>query len=197
MVYAADEVHVGGNFMINTSYHHGSILTAGTMYVGGDFTMLSGGSSSCFEAQAGHTTVLNGTGTQTISFESGSSSFGTLAITKPMESYVFNPNPCWKVLTYVFGTPDFTLPASLTAIDEAAFEGITASIVYVPDSCTSIGAYAFKDSAIGQIRIPAGCSIADTAFEGCQSVVIFGTANSSAESYCADHSNCTFAEEAD
>ena len=95
----------------------------------------------------------------------------------------------------VFGEPDFTLPSALTKIDESAFEGIAASIVYIPDTCTSIGVYAFRNSAIQQIRIPAGCSIASTAFYGCDDVKIFGVPGSAAETFCANHDNCTFVAE--
>ena len=94
-----------------------------------------------------------------------------------------------------FGEPDFTLPSALTTIDESAFENIPAKIVYIPDSCTMIGAYAFRNSKVEQIRIPAGCLIDDTAFYGCESVQIFGTAGSAAETFCNSHDNCTFVAE--
>ena len=95
----------------------------------------------------------------------------------------------------VFGDPDFTLPASLTRIEESAFENIAARIVYIPDTCSSIGAFAFRNAAVVQIRIPVGCSIADTAFDGCEAVQIFGTAGSAAETFCNSHDNCTFIAE--
>ena len=95
----------------------------------------------------------------------------------------------------VLGEPDFTLPTSLTAIDASAFEGIAATIVYVPDTCLSIGAYAFRNSAVQKIRIPAECTIATTAFDGCESVRIFGTAGSNAEAFCKTHDNCIFVVE--
>ena len=95
----------------------------------------------------------------------------------------------------VFGEPDFALPSALKEIDSSAFEGIAATTVYVPDSCVSIGAYAFRNAAITQIRIPAQCSIADTAFDGCAKVTIFGTPGSPAEAFCNSHKNCTFVTE--
>ncbi len=113
--------------------------------------------------------------------------------------YIFSPDNCWITLIQAeaptFGTPDFTLPAFLQEVDESAFEGIVATIVYVPDACESIGAYAFRNAAIVQIRIPADCSIADTAFDGCEEVLIFGTPGSAAESFCDAHDNCTFVAE--
>jgi len=95
----------------------------------------------------------------------------------------------------VFNEPDFTLPAELTSIGRSAFEGATAKVVYIPDTCTNIGAHAFRNSAVTQIRIPENCSIADTAFDGCKDVQIFGTAGSAAEAFCGTHNNCTFITE--
>ena len=91
-----------------------------------------------------------------------------------------------------FGEPDFTLPAMLIEISESSFEGIAATVVFVPDTCESIGGYAFRDSNIEQIRLPQNCDIADTAFDGCEDVQIFGTPGSPAEAFCETHDNCTF-----
>lgn len=96
----------------------------------------------------------------------------------------------------IFGEPDFTLPAAISTIYESAFEGIAATIVYIPDNCTSIGKWAFKDCTnLTQIRIPANCAIGTDAFSGCANVVIFGKKGSAAESYANSHSNCTFVAE--
>lgn len=102
------------------------------------------------------------------------------------------------VLTPVYGTPDFTLPAMIESVEESAFEGIGAEVVYIPDGCTAIGKWAFRDSErLTQIRVPAGCAIGDEAFDGCGTVFVFGTAGSPAESYCnaPANSNCVFVEE--
>lgn len=82
---------------------------------------------------------------------------------------------------------DFILPADLTEIEEAAFEGTDAKVVYVPDNCIRIGAYTFRDSSIVKIRIPAGCELGDEVFAGCGNVTILGTAGSDAELYAQDH----------
>lgn len=97
----------------------------------------------------------------------------------------------------VFGEPDFILPAALVNIEESAFEEIAAKTVYIPDTCSQIGPYAFRNASIAQVRIPARCMIADTAFEGCAMVEIFGTPGSAAETFCAAHDNCTFVAEAE
>ena len=92
-----------------------------------------------------------------------------------------------------FGTPDFTLPAFLTTVEEEAFEGIAASIVDIPASCTNIGAHAFRNCPnLTQIRIPANCVLGVDVFEGCTMVVVYGMAGSSAEAYCQSHANCVF-----
>ena len=101
------------------------------------------------------------------------------------------------VIVPVFGPATFTLPASTKSVGESAFEGLPMTIVEIPSGCTSIGAKAFKDCAnLTQIRIPASVtSIDTTAFDGCTSVFIYGAANSAAQTFCADHANCTFVAE--
>ena len=89
------------------------------------------------------------------------------------------------------------LPEFVMAIEERAFEGnLSLSFVYVPDSCLSIGDFAFRDCEnLEQIRIPENCTISDSAFDSCDAVDIFGTSGSEAESYCERHENCSFFEE--
>ena len=71
------------------------------------------------------------------------------------------------------------------------------TVVEIPDGCTSIGANAFKGcTGLTQIRIPASVtSIDTTAFDGCVGVFIYGTADSAAQTFCADHANCAFVAE--
>ena len=208
MTYASDEVRVGGDFITNSSsggYSYNA-FTAGTLYVGGNFRQLgtneqtynSGvvNSAASFNGQNNHKTVLTGTGIIEVTFLGSASHFGTLEITQAIDMYKFSPDQCWLTLIKteapLFGTPDFILPSSLVEVDESAFERISATIVYVPDSCTKIGANAFRDSKIAQIRIPENCSIEDTAFNGCEAVMIFGIPGSAAEDYCDSHDNCIF-----
>ena len=95
-----------------------------------------------------------------------------------------------------YGTPDFILPADIETIKESAFENSAMTIAYIPDGCRTISAYAFRNcKKLTQIRIPAGCTIADTAFYGCNEIYIFGKAGSSAETFCSNHVNCVFIEE--
>ena len=106
--------------------------------------------------------------------------------------------PAWPAPVY--GPPDFTLPGSIATIEANAFEGAAMKIVYIPDTCTAIGAGAFKDcSKLNQIRIPEGCEIGEGAFEGCDEVNIYAPVGSPAQSFCADpaNANCTFCETAE
>ena len=104
-------------------------------------------------------------------------------------------------LVYLNVLPDadaftFLLPAALSAIEESAFEGSTAYVVYIPEGCTSIGSYAFKDCEnLREIHIPTNCDISDTAFDGCGTIYVFGESGSSIENYCQSHNNCIFMEE--
>ena len=106
-------------------------------------------------------------------------------------------------LTYeeppAFGTPDFTLPAAIQAIEANAFEGIAATVVDIPDGCTSIGNYAFANCPnLTQIRIPVSViTIGTDIFNGCTNTVyVFGTAGSAAETYCQNPANnCVFVAE--
>ena len=106
--------------------------------------------------------------------------------------FLFTTNPS----EIVFSSPDFVLPASTTTIEESAFEGNEMTVVYIPDTCTSIGDYAFKDCcSLTQIRIPESCVISDHAFDGCEEVYIFGIAGSDAEEFCDNHEGFSFVEE--
>jgi len=92
-----------------------------------------------------------------------------------------------------FGTPDFTLPASLQAIEANAFEGASMTVVYIPDTCVAIGAEAFKGCAkLKQIRLPKDCAIEESAFDGCGLVYAFAPAGGTTEAWCAKHRNICF-----
>ena len=102
MIYKADEMHVGRNFVMFSHSDHRDKLKAGTLYIGGDFTQLGDEDSDWyfhfsrynFAAETGHKTILNGTKEQTISFESGYAGFGTLESTN--NSLVFKDNVNWQ-----------------------------------------------------------------------------------------------------
>ena len=95
--------------------------------------------------------------------------------------------------TVEYETPDFVFPSNLTTVEDYAFESAAMSVVYIPDQCTSIGEYAFKDcKKLRQIRVPDNCSISLHAFDGCETVYIFSTAGSRAETFCENNQNCLF-----
>lgn len=96
-----------------------------------------------------------------------------------------------------FGTPDFTLPASVRTIEANAFEGLGMHIVYVPDGCTAIGAQAFRGcTGLTQIRLPKNCRIESSAFDGCSSPLqVFAPAGGTTEARCTGRSDIVFIAE--
>ena len=64
------------------------------------------------------------------------------------------------------------LPDGITHIDEETFMHTAVQAVLIPDSCTFIGSRAFAQcNSLVYVRVPAGVSIADDAFEGTESVI--------------------------
>ena len=122
-----DYVLVGGRFVTQSRYNHGSYLTAGTLEVKGDFFQnyysVYSASVYNFNATGSHKTILSGTGHQRIAFTNpGSSSFNQLIITKSMEEgYTFNTTPVWRELTEktVDNQPP-TAPQNLTVQENTA-----------------------------------------------------------------------------
>ena len=72
---------------------------------------------------------------------------------------------------------DLVLPAGLTEIEEEAFAGCTAEVIYLPDTIQVIGKRAFADCPnLRQILICSGTvSIADDAFAGCPAGMVLYT----------------------
>ena len=102
----------------------------------------------------------------------------------------------YTIAPATMGTPDFTLPTGIAAIDDEAFEGAAMSVVFIPDGCSEIGDYAFRDCVrLEQIRIPSSVTdIGTDIFSGCGVVYVYGARGSAAEAYCADNHNCVFTE---
>ena len=113
MVYPEDIVRVGGSFTTQSSYSHSNYLTAGTMEIKGDFNQIVYGNSYSdnFKCSGTHTVILNGSGLQTITFESPTkiseyvysdgttsvsytkySQFNYLITNKDIAYYVFKPS---------------------------------------------------------------------------------------------------------
>ena len=145
---------------------------------------------------------LNGDGTADVSIglsdEDGFDAFRVSELTGEYVYAIRHPRVPVGPVTFAlaelaFGTPDFTLPAFLTTVEEDAFEGIAASVVDVPAYCVSIGDHAFRGCPnLTQIRIPACCELGADVFDGCTMVYIFGSRDSDAEAYCQSHDNCMF-----
>jgi len=93
--------------------------------------------------------------------------------------------------------PSLHLPGNTETVEESAFEGSGAKVVYVNDGCNSIGPGAFKNcTGLQVVHIPASVTeIDDTAFDGCgMDLWIYGEAGSYAETFCKTH-NPHFHEE--
>jgi len=99
----------------------------------------------------------------------------------------------WEERTIPVMSAPFQLPASTKTIEDNAFEGSPVTIVYIPEGCELIGAYAFKNCVnLQQVMISGYCSIGENAFNGCQNVFIIAPKGSPAEDYCEKHANCQF-----
>ena len=100
--------------------------------------------------------------------------------TYAMYSIVFN-----KSGSMPMPSPDFVLPASLTAIGDEAFTGGAFTYVRLPESCASIGKNAFANCTnLTYIYIPAATTQIDpSAFGNRMSLTIFGKTGSTAETF--------------
>ena len=79
----------------------------------------------------------------------------------------------------------FALPASLTLIEESAFEGIAAQRVDISENVVSIENRAFADcTGLREIHIPATVQkVDDLALEGCENVTVYGKTGSEAQRF--------------
>lgn len=86
--------------------------------------------------------------------------------------------------------PTFKLPASLTTIEDSAFEGTAITFVSLPESVEEIGDNAFANiPTLKGIRIPdSTTSISATAFEGSNQVTIAAASGSYAGAWAKKNS---------
>ena len=86
MVKSTDVLRIGGEYATKSSYSHSDYLTAGTMYVGDDFTELDPGysySKENFDASGSHRVVFDGKDTQYIFFGNNGSGFANVTFSNP------------------------------------------------------------------------------------------------------------------
>ncbi|MCI6616858.1 dockerin type I domain-containing protein [Ruminococcus sp.] len=100
MTNPQDKVIVGGNFTIEAERDHTNYLTDGTMEIKGNFTQQGTYYARAnFNCTNNHKVILNGTNKQIIHFNSTSSHFNILELTKDKETgYIFDPDNCWNEL---------------------------------------------------------------------------------------------------
>lgn len=88
-----------------------------------------------------------------------------------------------------------TLPENTRKIEAYAFENTSMAVVYVPDSCMSIGEYAFRNCRnLFLVRLPKDCVIDKNAFSGLQ-VFVTAPAGGTTEDYCQTCDNVEFIAE--
>ena len=99
-----DVINVNGDFITQSScgndtyYTNHNELVAGTMKIGGNFYQYNGNNYN-FYASGTHLVVLNGSDIQLVHFDSKSSHFNYLELTKDKTTgYVFDPYNCWNKL---------------------------------------------------------------------------------------------------
>ncbi len=100
-----DLLNIGGDLNVNTYYSYSVSLSKGTVTLKGNFTQSinkgSGftGSSDNFYCYGSNKFILSGSNVQTIHFDSTSSKFNILKLTKDKTTgYIFEPDNCWKEL---------------------------------------------------------------------------------------------------
>ena len=174
----------GTEYAVSGITAHAAGLVYGNTFFAGEAEIVSLG-LSCEAPEEGYLPVGYTAGAGTLMEESG-----VWTLTMPGQSVVIS-----AVYAPVFGEPDFTLPAFLTAVEEEAFEGIAASVIAVPAGCASIGDHAFRNCPrLTQIRVPADCELGQDVFDGCELVYIYSAGGSAAQVYCGSHENCVFVE---
>ena len=93
-----DCVEINGDFSVG-SYLNDSVLTAGTITIKGNFTQQKYNYPNNFNCSGTHKVILNGNEKQTVHFDSTSSHFNILELTKDKETgYIFDPDNCWNEL---------------------------------------------------------------------------------------------------
>ena len=99
MTNNADLINIKGDFITQSSKNDSyNILNAGTMKISGNFYQYNRDEYN-FYASGTHLVVLNGSDTQLVHFDSKSSHFNYLELTKDKTNeYVFDPDNCWNKL---------------------------------------------------------------------------------------------------
>lgn len=123
MTCSRDLVEVSGDFTMYSGIDHSSYLTNGVMKIGGNFTQLKYNSNYNFDCTADHKVIFNGTGQQSISFESPDrSGFSHMEIANTAGSVSFTSECRVKTELRQSGGAAVENPENVKLGDEMAFE---------------------------------------------------------------------------
>ncbi len=118
------------------------------------------------------------------------------------EAHVYDEEgrTCMRCGYYAFGTPDMSLPSGVTEVAESAFEGMPVTAVWLGDSCTAVGDYAFRNcTKLERIRLPKDCTLGEGVLDGCGAVVIMAPAGGTSETWAREwmntHQDCWYTPE--
>ena len=124
MNQASDRVSIDGDFIVQTDkgqYVSTNTFTAGVMEIKGNVKQINGNQSN-FYCSNYHTVVLNGiNNVQKVSFDSTSSHFNNLKLTKDKETgYILNPDNCWNTLYLDTDIASVSVTADKTTVKQAS-----------------------------------------------------------------------------
>jgi len=115
-----DYIGVGKDFVLN-AYYNSPVFSAGVLEVKGNIIQKNAYYNRTINATGTHKTILSGTDTQTITFDTKESKFNILEVTKPIEQYKFNLKTPWnELIETTVDTKAPSVPKSLKASEKSA-----------------------------------------------------------------------------
>ena len=141
MTNAEDVVKVGGDFLTYTHTGNGNnSLTAGTMYVGGNFTQMGSNTNyySNFNPTETHVVELNGTETQNIVFQNEDCKFNTLRVVNDINNCNFEPYGCWNTLIKIPKVERVAITADDYSVKQGKTLQLNARVTGINDPTQSV-----------------------------------------------------------
>ena len=134
------------------------------------------------------------------SFRDGNTELGPQACYEIMDEIMAVPGDYGVIMDEdgvpVSGDGNVILPAQTREIGDYAFENAAMFTVYVPDTCVSVGEYAFRGCrSLYLIRLPKNCEISEHAFSDEETVFVLAPAGGTTETHCRASDNLVFLNE--